>query len=894
MRLLPRRPFAVRWGVSRESLAVVVLALLVGGCYPERLVPCGDVLCPVGTLCVGDVCARRDQLDACAERDDGALCTLAGIGEGICRDTLCVIPKCGDGYLDVLAGEACDDGNGDDGDGCARDCRSNESCGNGVRDLGEQCDDGNAVDGDGCQSTCRLPVCGDGVVDATQGEECDSGADNDNASDRCRLTCRAPYCGDRIRDIGRGEACDDSNLIAGDGCTPDCSSDESCGNGKVDPFTSEICDDGNLRNHDGCSPECGFETAAWTRQGIQPPARQGRVAGYDPVRERVVLFGGFGCVGGTCWHNDTWEWNGTGWAQISPPASPPGSTGGFMTYDAARGRLVLLGGTDSLGGPIGTWEWDGSAWRPFGAGPSPAAIAYDPVRQRVIALEPFADDPAINSMWSYDGTWTQSFPDPVPPPRRGYSITWDPSTQHIVLWGGYDENGVLDDMWDWDGTSWSPRSQDAAPSPRSNAGLAYDTSRQKLVLYGGGGLRDTWEWTGTGWALQTASAIPPNEFNLTIQVFYDTRIGRVTLVPSSVQPWVWDGASWSSFPAPLVPQERYHSPRVYQLSRKRFLMFGGLGSSVPNDTWEWDGAAWLKQAPSTTPGARYHHGLAYDIERDRTVMFGGSILSVGATNQTWEWNGTDWSDPAPATAPPARAEPQLAYDPISKRVILFSGAQATNDTWAWNGTTWTQLAPTSSPSARAGQPFFYDPTRGGLVLFGDDTWRWTGSNWEMLNSVAAPSVMVAPTAAGPVAVDGSILTDRHDDVWLWRDGAWQHFTAARFPIYRTYNSIAFDPIEDRIFMYGGYSNNHNMFDDTWTLRFESPFPDEVCASGIDTNGDGYSGCQDTDCWSTCSPLCAPDAEPELACDPTGLAQPYCGDGTCSPFELPAVCTADCP
>src|SRR4051812_18416357 len=53
-----------------------------------------------------------------------------------------------------------------------------------------------------------------------------------------------------------GEVCDDSNLEDGDGCSADCTSDESCGNGVVDTAVGESCDDGNALGGDGCSADC--------------------------------------------------------------------------------------------------------------------------------------------------------------------------------------------------------------------------------------------------------------------------------------------------------------------------------------------------------------------------------------------------------------------------------------------------------------------------------------------------------------------------------------------------------------------------------------------------------------------------------------------------------------
>lgn len=50
----------------------------------------------------------------------------------------------------IDAGEACDDGNTDENDGCRNDCTMNV-CGDGVINvLTEACDDGNTDDTDGC------------------------------------------------------------------------------------------------------------------------------------------------------------------------------------------------------------------------------------------------------------------------------------------------------------------------------------------------------------------------------------------------------------------------------------------------------------------------------------------------------------------------------------------------------------------------------------------------------------------------------------------------------------------------------------------------------------------------------------------------------------------------
>jgi cysteine-rich repeat protein len=123
-------------------------------------------------------------------------------------------------------------------------------CGNGTPDPGEACDDGNAVNGDGCDQNCTVTACGNGIV--TAGEQCDDG--NLADGDGCTSTCQNEICGDHV--IQGGEECDDGNLVSGDGCDANCKTTR-CGNG-LQSFGEE-CDDGNTTSGDGCSSLCKVE-----------------------------------------------------------------------------------------------------------------------------------------------------------------------------------------------------------------------------------------------------------------------------------------------------------------------------------------------------------------------------------------------------------------------------------------------------------------------------------------------------------------------------------------------------------------------------------------------------------------------------------------------------------
>jgi fibro-slime domain-containing protein len=164
---------------------------------------------------------------------------------------------CGNGAL--TRDEACDDGNGQDGDGCSADCRAIETgyscqppgqacrriarCGDGIVALSEACDDGNGADGDGCSARCKVEL----------GFKCEGEPS----------ACSATTCGDGNKEGVEG--CDDGNALPFDGCSaqcrtePDCAAgacSSRCGDGLV---LGEDCDDGNDKNGDGCSADCKVE-----------------------------------------------------------------------------------------------------------------------------------------------------------------------------------------------------------------------------------------------------------------------------------------------------------------------------------------------------------------------------------------------------------------------------------------------------------------------------------------------------------------------------------------------------------------------------------------------------------------------------------------------------------
>jgi cysteine-rich repeat protein len=123
---------------------------------------------------------------SCAQKcSNESQCKVEGdCASGLCIDTVCKEPRCGDGVLTPSAGEGCDDGDLDNGDGCNDKCVG-EMCGNGNLDAGEECDLGVADNSDtgACTTVCLNAFCGDGNVQ-TGVESCDGGVGS-NGSGTC-------------------------------------------------------------------------------------------------------------------------------------------------------------------------------------------------------------------------------------------------------------------------------------------------------------------------------------------------------------------------------------------------------------------------------------------------------------------------------------------------------------------------------------------------------------------------------------------------------------------------------------------------------------------------------------------------------------------------------------
>ena len=340
--------------MSSRRILLAWTALLTTGCLQPASSRCGDLWCPAGSVCspARDRCVSPASLSACQGKADGDPCDLAGSPSAICRADVCTPVVCGDGI--VAGDEVCDDGNTLSCDGCSADCRSDESCGNGIVDstCGEDCDEaaGNSdAPNATCRSDCRRQRCGDGVVDDKAAEDCD-GAPTTTAS----CASYGFYGGT----LGCSSACrNDTSMCAGE-----------CGDGVVNgpelcdaaPPAGQSCldfgyDVGGLRCSSLCTPSfAGCDRMGWNPMNLQVSSFLSAVWGAG--QNDVYAVGD----GGLVLHYD-----GKGWKTIAT-----GSTESFLSIWGTSKNDIFIG-TDQ--GDV--MHFDGNKWTSLPTGlPAPTGI----------------------------------------------------------------------------------------------------------------------------------------------------------------------------------------------------------------------------------------------------------------------------------------------------------------------------------------------------------------------------------------------------------------------------------------------------------------------------------------------------------------------------------------
>ena len=254
---------------------------------------------------------------------------------------------------------------------------------------------------------------------------------------------------------------------------------------------------------------------------------------------------------------------------------------------------------------------------------------------------------------------------------------------------------------------------------------------------------------------------------------------------------------------------------------------------TPSIIWGWDGTHWQRVTEGGPPG-RILGGAAYDEKRNVLVLYGGRSVELGKCSQeTWEWDGEAWSQKE-VSPPTACDHVKMVYDAANGESILFSGLDGdenpVNETWSWNGEEWKLLSE-AGPESRGHFGFVYDPIHEQTLLYGgyastvtDEFWVWKDNAWEEISFPDPGNLshfgMTYDTNANALYIFGgatstSTFSSLTAKTWVLSEGSWRELSPTNSPSERGSPALGYDPVRNRIVLYGGFDAGRNELEDTW-------------------------------------------------------------------------------
>lgn len=609
---------------------------------------------------------------------------------------------------------------------------------------------------------------------------------------------------------------------------------------------------------------------------------------YDPVRHRMLVFGGSRVHGRS---DDVWAMSLTGtpkWTLLHPEGTAPGARFGHSAiYDPVRDRMLVFGGVVSGDDQNDLWALSLSGtptWTqltPAGTPPPPQNghnAVYDFQRDRMVVLGGFSYFQAHVWALTLSGTptWTKLTPTgTIPPLRQHASAIYDTARERVILFGGDPGAPYLNDVWalTLTGTpAWMQLSPAGTkPAGRTYANVILDPDRDRMVVYGGmptasTSVNDTWELSLTGqttW-IQLAPAGPLPEAREGHTAINDQASARMIVFGGAASPERASEVSalslsgspvWSDVtPGGIPPRPRGYHSAIRDPLRGRMLMYGGWdGSDGIDEVWEMsldDSPTWTQLLPTGDhPAGRGGHSAVYDPLRDRMLVFGG-FMHFGRLGDLWALSMAGppaWTSLVPIGAgPEQRAGHAAVYDPLRDRMLVFggfAGAVSFNDVWSLSLSgplEWQLLAPTGTPpQPRAYASAEYDPLHDRVIVYGG---RWFDDSdlWALSLGGTPAWAPLAPDGSPPVARSAqSVSYDARrgravifggsgppsgylNDAWglsLRGTPTWSAFLPdGDLPPERSAHSAIYDPDGDRLVVFGGevpfrFSN------EAWFLKF---------------------------------------------------------------------------
>lgn len=306
----------------------------------------------------------------------------------------------------------------------------------------------------------------------------------------------------------------------------------------------------------------------------------------------------------------------------------------------------------------------------------------------------------------------------------------------------------------------------------------------------------------------------------------------------------------------IFPPGRVFSEMVYDGTRKRVVLFGGLREEFAevgnsnnlllylNDTWEYDGTVWSETISTVNPPTRYGAGMAFDQQRSVVVLYGGRDTSERSLDDLWEYTGTVWEKRAGfgdnyGDKPGRKAFPIMTYFPEEMSTVMMVGSQ-TDDMWFYDGQVWILteiIVPTPirfSFQARS----VYDSNREKLILHSGrdlgygDTYELQGNSWEPIASRHDPEsrfsfgMIYDPNRDVLVLFGGQSCRKVQEsdsqcqriplnDTWEFDGENWYVVEPRQSPPARYGHAMAYDESRGVTVLFGGMGENGTTLNDTW-------------------------------------------------------------------------------
>jgi hypothetical protein len=583
------------------------------------------------------------------------------------------------------------------------------------------------------------------------------------------------------------------------------------------------------------------------------------------------------------------------WSVIDPP--PPRAFHSAV-FDPVADRLLVFGGFAeySISDELWTYRLGTGRWtRLPTTGPRPRmrrghSLVLDPDHQRLVLFGGWDGDKFLADVWEFslkDLSWREVTPaGPGPSARSEHSAIFDVRRNSLIIFGGYDDQDLQNEVWSLS-FSGVPRwtrleALGDAPRARHSASLSYDRDHDRAILVGG--------WDGQfemdTWILSLGPTVSWRHLLPTGSIPAPRKDHQAEYVPTRNEIWVFGGQSdetlgdvnilsldgggaWrSAAPEGLAPRPRRDSGMALDPLSNRVLLYGGWNAGSLNDLW----ALSLNQAPAWTQlQPRLLPPPAAGIpDPRRAVIDGDRLILVTGTQGVWTTALASLVDWAPLLVvgdrPPLRGA-SVIFDAEHRCIITFGGVErrpgqidaASNDVWALSlggENSWVRLSPSGAlPPPREHHDAIYDPARHRMITFGGYEFDYSTGHSEYRNDTWALSLSGEPTwtqlePSGPLPearfghstiydpdndrmlVFGGIVpvslygADLRNDLWalaLDGEGAWSNITpTGPLPEPRALQMATYDTNRKRMLIHAGYNASYLGPTDVWAFQSTEP------------------------------------------------------------------------